>query len=228
MGLAKKGTRLITVERERYRWVVAPNDEPGMAIVVEAADVPGQRMVTWVEHGTTISPWLVREAILHALSQGWQPQVRAPERVFRLETPSIRGALRARLKAQLSGLCDVFQGRVPGIEDVRELAHDGELAVAFHALCDHWGEVHGQQELSLSEFEQLAELGEGLECRAEWVDLVTCLRPEDRVLIPPRLRALATKHIASELSRTPARRDWLQQLREMLQHSGAMGGEEGA
>ncbi|HZH77795.1 MAG TPA: hypothetical protein VEY88_17345 [Archangium sp.] len=106
MALAKKGTRLMTVEGARYRWVVAPNDESGLGIVVEAEDSPGQRMVTWVDHGTTLSPWLVREAILHALAQGWQPRARGPERVFRFDASSIGKALSRRLESQLSGLCD--------------------------------------------------------------------------------------------------------------------------
>lgn len=96
MALARKGTRVMTVEGTRYRWVVAPNDEPGLGIVVEAADSPGQRMVTWVDHGTLISPWLVREAILHALAEGWQPQARGPERVFRFEAQRINEMMRGR------------------------------------------------------------------------------------------------------------------------------------
>ncbi|MEG4117182.1 hypothetical protein QUA43_06740 [Microcoleus sp. N9_B4] len=85
MALAKKGTRLIKVNDVEYRWVVHPDDEPGMAIVVECADNPGQRMITWVEYGNIISPWLVRRAILHALDRGWYPQQKGAEIVFRLE-----------------------------------------------------------------------------------------------------------------------------------------------
>jgi hypothetical protein len=115
MVLAKKGTRLMTVEGARYRWVVAPNDEPGLGIVVEAADSSGQRMVTWIDHGTTISPWLVREAILQALAHGWQPQVRGPERVFRLDARSISNALSLRLgNAHPASISD--PGREPDCE----------------------------------------------------------------------------------------------------------------
>ncbi|BAY62837.1 hypothetical protein NIES22_29130 [Calothrix brevissima NIES-22] len=85
MGLAKKGTRLIKVNDVNYRWVVQPDDEPGMAIVVECAENPGQRMITWVEHGNIISPWLVRKAILHALDQSWHPKRKGQQIVFRLE-----------------------------------------------------------------------------------------------------------------------------------------------
>jgi len=51
MTLAKKAVMHITVNGARFRWRVAPNDEPGMAIVVESVSSTGQRMVTWVEHG---------------------------------------------------------------------------------------------------------------------------------------------------------------------------------
>lgn len=85
MSLAKQGTRRITVNGDQFRWRVAPNDEPGLAIVVENATSAAQRIVTWVDHGNTISPWLVRRAILNALEHGWRPHERGPELVFRFE-----------------------------------------------------------------------------------------------------------------------------------------------
>ncbi|MGW5608861.1 hypothetical protein ACWEWI_22680 [Streptomyces sp. NPDC003753] len=91
MALAKKGTRLITVDGCRYRWVVAPDDEPGLAIVVEDADAPGQRMVTWVQHGTVITPRLVARAIRRALGSGWTPQQHGPQ--FTTRWPGPQGSL---------------------------------------------------------------------------------------------------------------------------------------
>lgn len=88
MALAKKGTRTINVEGSTFRWTVAPNDEPGIAIVVELQESSAQRMATWVEHGNIISPSLVRHVILHALNDGWQPHQKGPEVVFRLFTTS--------------------------------------------------------------------------------------------------------------------------------------------
>jgi hypothetical protein len=217
MGLAKKGTRLMTIGGERYRWVVAPDDEPGLGIVVEAAESPGQRMVTWVEHGTTISPWLVREAILHALSQGWTPRARGPEHVFRLETAHIQKALQERVDSQLSQLCDAFQERVGGMEDVRHFARHGERGISFETLCSHISDADEPPALSLSEFEQLAALGESLGCRAAWVDLVERLTPSDRKRIPPRLRTLAAKQLTDERASTPGRQEWLERLRVLLE-----------
>ncbi|MES2708053.1 MAG: hypothetical protein V4726_15785 [Verrucomicrobiota bacterium] len=85
MSLARKGLRRITVNGDRFRWRVAPDDEPGMAIVVESETPHGQRMVTWVEHGNIISPWLVRFAILNALQSGWRYDQPGPELILRLE-----------------------------------------------------------------------------------------------------------------------------------------------
>jgi hypothetical protein len=84
MALAKKGTRTIVVDGARYRWVVAPDDEPGMAIVVELADKPGQRMVTWVDYGTVVAPGLVAWVIRRALGRGWTPGRRATQIVLRI------------------------------------------------------------------------------------------------------------------------------------------------
>ncbi|MET8649033.1 MULTISPECIES: hypothetical protein [Nocardia] len=81
MALARKGTRIIDVDGETYRWVVAPND-PDNAIVVESADQPGQRMVTWVEYGTVIAPGLVARAIRNALGKGWTPRERGVQLTY--------------------------------------------------------------------------------------------------------------------------------------------------
>jgi hypothetical protein len=87
MGIAKKGTRLIVVGGHRLRWVVAPGDEPGLAIVVEHADEPGQRLVTWVDHGTVIAPGLVAEVVRDALGQGWTPRERGRQLTLRVTEP---------------------------------------------------------------------------------------------------------------------------------------------
>lgn len=85
MTIPKKGTRKITVDGVVYRWIVSPDDEPGLGIVVECAEFPGEKLITWVEHGNVISPWLVRKTILHALSKGWQPKKPGQGIGFRLE-----------------------------------------------------------------------------------------------------------------------------------------------
>ncbi|MEH2059434.1 MAG: hypothetical protein V7K97_25425 [Nostoc sp.] len=77
MALAKKGTRLIKVDGVEYRWVVQPDDEPGMAVVVEC-------------QGNIISPWLLRKAILYAIDQGWNPKQRGQQIVFRFEGDHIK------------------------------------------------------------------------------------------------------------------------------------------
>lgn len=40
MALARRGTRIIVIDGTEYRWTVAPNDEPGVAIVVQLATGP--------------------------------------------------------------------------------------------------------------------------------------------------------------------------------------------
>ncbi|HEY1014039.1 MAG TPA: hypothetical protein VGE07_15105 [Herpetosiphonaceae bacterium] len=60
-----------------------------MAIVVEAASVPGQRLVAWVAHGTIITPRLVQAVIGWALQRDWQPQRRGPTRILHLEPATL-------------------------------------------------------------------------------------------------------------------------------------------
>lgn len=84
MSIAKKGTRMIVVDGDSYRWVVAPNDEPGLAIVVVHGEADGQRMVAWAEHGVVIASGLVaaviRQALLH---HGWTPRERGKQLTLR-------------------------------------------------------------------------------------------------------------------------------------------------
>jgi hypothetical protein len=85
MAITKKGARRIVVHGESYRWVVSPDDEPGLGIVVERDAGHGQRLVAWVEHGHTVSPALVRKVILYALSCGWTPSEKKQQMIFRLD-----------------------------------------------------------------------------------------------------------------------------------------------
>jgi hypothetical protein len=84
MTLTRKGSRLLVIDGVQYRWVVAPNDEPGVGIVVELASLPACRLVSWVDHGVVISPGLVRRAILDAAAAGWRPNERRPDFVRRV------------------------------------------------------------------------------------------------------------------------------------------------
>ena len=90
MGLAKKGSRTISVDGELYRWVVSP-DDGYCVVVVEHATNPGQRLAVHcdpypdVGHvktnepsapktHRTIGPGAVARLIRSALSQGWVSQ----------------------------------------------------------------------------------------------------------------------------------------------------------
>lgn len=84
MAIAKRGTRVIHVDGERYRWRVAPNDEPGLALVVLHDEAVGQRMAAWFDHGTIISPALVAASIRDALSHhAWTPRQRGRQLTLR-------------------------------------------------------------------------------------------------------------------------------------------------
>ena len=91
MTLRKKGTRVIAIDGIQYRWIVAPNDEPGLAIVVEGANSPGRRLVSWVEHGTLITPALIRQIILSGRRAGWLPDERGTD-FIRRHPPGSLGA----------------------------------------------------------------------------------------------------------------------------------------
>lgn len=92
MGLAKKGTRIITVDEKSYRWVVSFNKD-SLRLIVESKDSPGQRLDAGFKYYNSylydqdkgcnlltqrrsITPSLVKSVILLALEKGWKPTQR--------------------------------------------------------------------------------------------------------------------------------------------------------
>jgi hypothetical protein len=86
MTLARRGSRRIRINDEVYRWTLSADDEPGLGVVVEAADAPAQRMVTWFNHGCIITPAVVRHCVVAALADGWRPRERGPELRYRVRS----------------------------------------------------------------------------------------------------------------------------------------------
>jgi hypothetical protein len=99
MALAKKGSRLISIDGVTYRWAVS-SDSGYMVLVVETNDEPGQRLEAVFDYhyqqveldsrfiqGRAISPGIVRQVIVIALERGWQPSKHAlpPFRVDNVE-----------------------------------------------------------------------------------------------------------------------------------------------
>jgi hypothetical protein len=101
--LPRKGSRRIVVDGTEYHWTVAPNDEPGVAIVVELASGAGRRLVSWVDHGVIVAPRLVFAAVRDALGAGWAPAARGPDFVRRV--PELSANVGAH---QQCPVCDYF------------------------------------------------------------------------------------------------------------------------
>jgi len=79
MALARKGTRRIVVDGTAFRWIVAPDDEPGVALVAEHESNPASRVIVWFPHGKLIAPGVVAAEIRAALLNGWHPERRGPD-----------------------------------------------------------------------------------------------------------------------------------------------------
>ena len=77
MGLARKGSRKITVDGIEYRWVLSP-DSGYVVLVVELSEHPGQRLQAisdseWYERSpNAVTPALVARVIHLALQEGWR------------------------------------------------------------------------------------------------------------------------------------------------------------
>ena len=137
MTLGRKGSRQIEVESVKYRWTVASEDEPSLGIVVEHADSPGQRLVSWVEHGVVVSPGLVRRAILDGIASGWATTGRGPDFVRRvLEFSEVRDA------AHQCPCCDHFTLARRGQYDICPVCFSEDSGQDLDALDQISGPNH--------------------------------------------------------------------------------------
>jgi hypothetical protein len=137
MTLPRKGTRLIVVDEIAYRWTVAPNDEPSLAIVVEHAEKPGQRLVRWVGHGTILRPGLVREAILDGLRAGWNAGAVGRDIVRRGAFPGEEGGA-----VKQCPCCDYFTLDTRGQYDICPICFWEDDGLDVDALDTHSGPNH--------------------------------------------------------------------------------------
>lgn len=84
MALRKKGSRTLVTDGVRYRWVVSP-DSDYMVLVVIDDESSGQKLEVQMDYDDPfipqkhrqITPGLVVGCIEEGLQKGWQP--RAPE-----------------------------------------------------------------------------------------------------------------------------------------------------
>lgn len=113
MALPKKGLRKITVENVRYVWNTTGNDG-WISLSIRHIDGDGQLLTAVFDYhsekigeftlldnsvGTSwkqrmlITPFIVRQVILYALTQGWTPTQKAPQ----LNLGSLDGVIDLRL-----------------------------------------------------------------------------------------------------------------------------------
>lgn len=85
MALPSRKRRRIIVRDLTFHYTFGPNDEPGIAIVVQALNGSGCKLVAWAEHGNVLTPGVVVRVIELALNDGWNPQTSGPELPRRIE-----------------------------------------------------------------------------------------------------------------------------------------------
>ena len=100
MALPKKGLRKITVDNFRYAWSATGNDD-FISVSVAPLDNVGQLLSTAFDYHSkatapliredglligfayeqqlTITPYIIRQLIQHALSVGWNPTAKGPQ-----------------------------------------------------------------------------------------------------------------------------------------------------
>ncbi|MFI6516275.1 hypothetical protein ACIBF1_12015 [Spirillospora sp. NPDC050679] len=105
MAIAKKGTRLITVDGIGYRWKVRGRPTYAQAgfggdlsFVVEAAEAPGALLVVTLPYthpsagwgpAAVVLPSTVAKAVRTAQREGWRPERRGPAFALKLEASDV-------------------------------------------------------------------------------------------------------------------------------------------
>lgn len=105
MSIPKKGSRLLGIAGQRYRWRVRNRPtysqalvDSGLVLAVEIAtppigsvliaNLPLNHPANWLEQpGGSVTPALVTKIVQQALNAGWQP--RCPGKQFRLDVSNI-------------------------------------------------------------------------------------------------------------------------------------------
>ena len=80
MGMPKKGTRRICVDRMPYRWI-ARELLPGLRIIVQAVERSGAVLILRTDQNiaaTHVPPSQIAAAIQSARAAGWEPQHPGP------------------------------------------------------------------------------------------------------------------------------------------------------
>jgi len=89
MALPKKASRSITINGEKYRWLIS-RDDYGIGLYVELYENPAQKLTTgFSDDYQAITPVLVREVILHALAQGYTPHKKGQDFCFPKNSPLV-------------------------------------------------------------------------------------------------------------------------------------------
>lgn len=92
MGIRRKGSRPITVDGIKYRWLTVGEDIFGARLYVELYDKPAQKLESsfshiyvlnekgedgcGLEHFGVVSPGVVEQTVRRALKLGWKPEQR--------------------------------------------------------------------------------------------------------------------------------------------------------
>ena len=81
MGMPKKGSRRICVDRVPYRWVARQLSPTGVHIVVQAVERSGAVLILRTDQDIAVKhvpPSQVASAIQGARAAGWEPQQPGP------------------------------------------------------------------------------------------------------------------------------------------------------
>jgi len=133
-----KHERRIVVEGTSFRWLLRPDDEGGLHLHVRAAEERGARLSVWIDHGNLVTPWLVREAIVRALAEGWDPSTAGGTHALHL-----RGVLPDRAAPALPSAHEPTEDEL--LAQIAGSPEDEEPRLVYADwLLDH-GEAQGEQ-----------------------------------------------------------------------------------
>ncbi|MCP4176602.1 MAG: hypothetical protein GY756_02450 [bacterium] len=106
MGIPTKGSRIIKINQQEYRWLVTSGKDHVLTLAIELKDSPGQLFLTYFDkhqaylrdengdwHSNAqlrkIGPGLVRKIIETSLQKGWEPDTKGKSPFILDSAPSL-------------------------------------------------------------------------------------------------------------------------------------------
>jgi hypothetical protein len=126
-------------------------------------------------------------------------------------------AKRLKLEEDLQRLCTALLPHLPRAMDAMEYVRAGEYGLALEMLSDWLVDVEPEMSLGVDVLMRFVELGESMEVRRAWVNLLPLVDLAEVRRLPAETAPMAREVLRSERAANPQRERWLRRVQGVLE-----------